>query len=73
VGLIAVIVAEILSSYKRYKVRSYLGVASILHSIISYFFIYSIFIVFMINIISEIIYRKRFYEKILYYGLPIVL
>lgn len=73
VGLIAVIVAEILSSYKRYKVRGYLGVASILLSIISYFFTYSIFIVFMINAISEIIYRKRFYEKILYYGLPIVL
>ncbi|MCY0859204.1 MAG: 4Fe-4S binding protein [Sulfolobaceae archaeon] len=73
IGIAIVSAVEIITSFKKYKPRVYMNISSIILALLSYFFIYAIFAVFIINVVSEINYRRRFYEKVLYYGLPTVL
>lgn len=72
IALIVVLAIEIISTWLNRRLMLRIGIngISIIISIISIFLPQTILACEILDIISEIINRREFYQKVLYYGLP---
>ncbi|TRM77457.1 4Fe-4S ferredoxin, partial [Sulfolobus sp. D5] len=71
--LMLILIIEIISTYitkREIKIRGSLNVFSLVLSLLSFIIPAIIVIVEILNIVSEVVNRREFYQKVIYYGLP---
>ncbi|TRM98625.1 4Fe-4S ferredoxin, partial [Sulfolobus sp. F1] len=73
IPLMLILIIEIISTYitkREIKIRGSLNVFSLVLSLLSFIIPAIIVIVEILNIVSEVVNRREFYQKVIYYGLP---